>query len=485
MLAAVLLTALGATARAKETPANDCLIGVENEAEQQLSGTINCTDGDPSCDADGATNGSCSFKIRGCLNIPDVAGCTLRPIKKVKFVTPHSNNKIVVTPVAGQASSVCGSFIELQTPLKKKGKKPGKRFVNASVKADVKPAGKNKDKDKVAFVCNPCPSASCVPPTTTTTTIPSSATTTITPSTSSTTTTTNLPGTILDFTTGAAGGTCGSVKDGSDAVLLDLTCGNLYLGGGNTGVPPNTTPDGATNRFALDCTGDSCTVGATSTAPAPVSADVDCTNTDCFFGTPLPIPSASPTCVINTFAAPAGGTLDLATGVASLTVALNSATYISSNAAHPCPQCSGTGTPSSPGTGTCNRGPRATLACTSTNSDGLTRDCPPGAPSEGIVGTLAVNLSPLTTGGSSKTDPAGNFCPGQDTGGTPGCFHNGNCRTITETGIPAGPLAIDTPASVALASVFCVPETGNAVIDIVGDLPGPGATAIPGKFVVH
>jgi hypothetical protein len=128
VLAAVLLAPLGATARAAENPANDCLIGVENEDEQQLSGTISCTDGD-ACDADGATNGSCTFKIRGCLNIPGVAGCTLRPIKKVKFVTPHSNNKIVITPVAGEASSVCGSFIELQAPLKKKGKKAGKRIV--------------------------------------------------------------------------------------------------------------------------------------------------------------------------------------------------------------------------------------------------------------------------------------------------------------------------------------------------------------------
>jgi hypothetical protein len=291
--------------------------------------------------------------------------------------------------------------------------------------------------------------------------------------------------TLLDFISGFPGGICGETRDAANAKIKDLTCGNLYLGGGSGGVPPNSTPDGATNRFALSCTGSSCTVGPTSTAPAPISTDVDCTNTGCFFGTPLPIPSGSPTCVINTFSAPAGGTLDLATGASTLTVALKSSTYISGNATNPCPQCSGTGTPSNPGTGTCNRGPRATLACTSTNSQGLTRDCPPGAPSEGFVGDLGVNLSPLTTGSSSKTDAAGNFCPGQGVRGAPGCFGNTTCRTIQETGVAAGPLAIDTSASMALASVFCVPASGNIIIDIVGDLPGPGATALSGNFVVH
>src|SRR5262249_46325105 len=146
-----------------------------------------------------------------------------------------------------------------------------------------------------------------------------------------------------------------------------------------------------------------------------------------------------------------------------------------------------TGRPSSPGHGTCNKGPRAGLGCTTTNSQGLTRDCPPGPPSENFVGNLPVNLSPLTTGSSSKTDPAGNFCPGQGVRGAPGCFHAGTCRTIAETGVAAGPtpLATGTPASVTLASVFCVPATGNAVIDIVGDLPGPGATALPGTFALH
>jgi hypothetical protein len=331
--------------------------------------------------------------------------------------------------------------------------------------------------------------------TSTTTSAPPTTTIATTTTTQGSTTTTTAPPNTLDFINGAAVGICGETRDAVTGgnKIRDLTCGNLYLGGGNGGVPPNMTPDGGTNRFTLSCTGSSCTLGATSTAPPQNSADVDCTNTGCNFGTPLPIPSGAPTCVLNTFSAPAGGTLDLTTGVASETIMLQSATYLSGNQTNPCPQCSATGSPGSPGKGTCNRGPRAGLDCTTTNSKGLTRDCPPGAPSEGFVGNLAVNLSPLTTGSSSKTDAAGNFCTGQGVRGAPGCFgpigSNGGgaaCRSITETGTAAvHPIVIGTPASVTLASVFCVPSSGNITIDIIGDLPGPGATTLPGTYVRH
>jgi len=50
------------------------------------------------------------------------------------------------------------------------------------------------------------------------------------------------------------------------------------------------------------------------------------------------------------------------------------------------------------------------------------------------------DLSPLTTGTSSKTSPTGNFCPGQTNknGHLFGCFGSSACRTITENGAAAG-----------------------------------------------
>jgi hypothetical protein len=43
--------------------------------------------------------------------------------------------------------------------------------------------------------------------------------------------------------------------------------------------------------------------------------------------------------------------------------------------------------------------------------------------------------------------------------------------------------ALDTTAKAAvLASAFCIPQTGNAVIDYAANLPGPGATSLGGTL---
>src|SRR5262249_58268317 len=93
------------------------------------------------------------------------------------------------------------------------------------------------------------------------------------------------------------------------------------------------------------------------------------------------------------------------------------------------------GSPSSPATGTCDAGPPAGMTCTTTNSQGLTRDCPTGGtdpcppsarliPGEHpctpgqnccdglLVGRLSVDLSPLSTGPSASPDDCGFLCAG-------------------------------------------------------------------------
>ncbi len=309
------------------------------------------------------------------------------------------------------------------------------------------------------------------------------------------------PPTILDFATGVPGGTCGNVKDGASVTLKNLTCGGLNIGAGGSIVPEGPTPDGSVSRFSLSCAGSSCTIGPTSAAPPVNTGGPDCTDTGCNFGTPLPIPNPTiptiTTCVINTWASPASGTLDLSAGTSSTSVPLASDIYLTGNLAQPCPRCSATGTPSSPGTGTCDRGPRAGMACTTTSSTGVTRDCPTGGanpptqpctPGGGAcidgshVGVIVVDLTPLTTGSASSTDAGGLFCPGQTTAG---CFGQGTCRTITENGTPAGAITVGTPTSATLASVFCIAATGNGLVDASANLPGPGAVSLPGTFEVN
>lgn len=289
---------------AKDNTPNECLVGIENSDSQVITTTQSCTDGD-SCDADGATNGVCVFRIKGCVNIPD-PNCTPRPIKKVKFVAPHSKDKVSLTPISGSTSSACGAFVDFHVALKKKGKKPaktGKRKINASATADVKPAGKNKDADKIEFDCNPCPTDNCVPPTTTTTTTTSSSTTTIPavpfcgdgsvngteqcdPAAAATgcsggdtcmpagsisectckTCTPISPAQTMQFTTstatadycgdagllspGALGTSSGTVTTDTNS-MLPLGAGCLYLGGGGSTVPGGLIPDGSQSNFDL------------------------------------------------------------------------------------------------------------------------------------------------------------------------------------------------------------------------------------------
>ena len=579
MLLGAMVTVAGGPARAAESPATDCLVGIQNEDEQQLSGLVDCTDG-AACDADGATDRKCVFRIRGALNIP-AAGCTPRVIKKVKFKTQKARNLIVLTPVSGQASSVFGSFVDFTVNVKQRGNrnpKPGKRKVQATAKADGQPRA--NDKDKATLQCTPCPSASCVPPTTTSTTV-------VVPTT--TTTSTTLPacgdGTVngteacdpAAATTGCAQGetcmppgaisectcktctpinpvqtlqfttsdqttdfcgdqglitppnppTSGTVTTDTNATI-NLGAGCLYIGGGGGSVPGGVTPDGSQSNFdlTLECggetviaaqTGDSlsCTKGA---GPGKAcindltgwpnlqacTTDNDCPMTgsgntvsagscvdkpNCLFGPPLPIENGPlSTCVVNTIGSDASGSVMPTTGEAQVTLPLRSHTFIRPPGdTTPCPVCTG---------GVCSTGARVGLACTPTSpTSPTTIDCPPTAAGGAYLPEFQVNLEKLTTGVSTKTNPDGLFCPNQRTfsafGGQSPTVRppNGNpgpikIVTITENGSPAGDLTTNMVKPATLSAVFCIPETGNGIIDGAADLAGPGATSLPGTVQI-
>ncbi len=320
--------------------------------------------------------------------------------------------------------------------------------------------------------------------------------------------------TEMDFTTIDGTQPCGFVVDGADQQIGSMDCGTLYLGGPDHNLPPNPTPPGSTMRMGLDCTGSSCDVSPSSS----VGLDHNCTEAGCPFGVPLPLDrGALSTCIVNTLAAPVTGSLDLATGTASLNVSLDSDVWLNNieqgsppyGVGHiPCPQCVDgggsplSGSPESPAVGTCDYGENAGSACSVTNTAGLSRDCPPlktgceadtAGCSDGTlhVSHIAVNLSPLTTGSTSASAPDGLFCPDQKFAG---CFGEAalpggaadECRGFEQNGTEAGPLANGVPTSMTMGSTFCIPATGNALIDSLGsDLPGPGSTSLPGIVTVR
>src|SRR5437899_2161589 len=62
----------------------ECLVSFAGvPAGDENGGTITCTDCDPSCDTDGANNGSCTFKLSVCAN--EAGGtCTATALQPIK-----------------------------------------------------------------------------------------------------------------------------------------------------------------------------------------------------------------------------------------------------------------------------------------------------------------------------------------------------------------------------------------------------------------
>src|SRR5207244_4490849 len=205
---------------------------------------------------------------------------------------------------------------------------------------------------------------------------------------------------------------------------------------GSTGTgPANCTGGPGPGRHAVN----------NSSLPA-CTGDIDCggsagscgLDANCNFGPPLPIVSPPPfgsltTCVLNVVQSTASGTGDSSLGSSTISLPLSSRVYISGNTASPCPKClAGTCDPSWK-TNTATTSPDTGSACTAVGSKMTSNDCRPSLP--GFQAPLPVNLSPLTTGSTSKTDAGGNFCTPQT---DPGAFGKPAAPRIAETGRPAG-----------------------------------------------
>jgi len=312
-------------------------------------------------------------------------------------------------------------------------------------------------------------------PTSTPTEEPTSTPTELPTPTPTPTTTTTFSS--VDFIAGQATGNCGTARDGSGAVLKDLACGTTYVGGGAGSAPPlDASPLKA--RFAVTgCTGTTCTLGPTS---GPQTPPLDCTDTGCPIGPPVPVTMPLPTCSATTWGAPGEGSVDVSAGTASVLLHARAHTWLSTNRNQPCPSCVG---------GTCDRGARKGLACTSTNAAGLTPDClPGGTDGSSDIGIITLDVQ-LKTDTQSRTTTDGVFCQGQDNirPGLPGCFGLRLCRAIDAAGVPAagGFLPTGSSHAVTLSALACVPMQNNALVDSTSDLPGPAVESLPGTLTVN
>jgi hypothetical protein len=255
---------------------------------------------------------------------------------------------------------------------------------------------------------------------------------------------------------------------------VSLTGVALKLGPDAGSGPADCTLGPGTGRHCLNGSPGTDGMGACTTdtsCPGDVLAGACDADARCFFGPPVPV-SVGPlsSCIVNAIAQDVVGSANLLTRKTSLDAVLSARVYLTSDDVSPCPQCVN---------GTCTAGDRAGLACSGgVGSANTTIECPP--PADAYQGRLAVSLTPVTTGTTQLANTSGGFCPGQRTRGAFG----GPARRIRETG---SPLLSEIPNVFAttLAGTFCVPATGNFLIDALADLPGPGAVSIPGTASVE
>jgi hypothetical protein len=480
----------------------------------------------------GSPAGSKGYKYKGLGSIADPCRVVLVKSNIVKATCKGAGINLP-TPFSGDAGIVLAVGTDTKTYCA--------QFGGVQVRND--PAQLKK---KTA----PAPGACPTPGGGTSTTTSTTATTSNTGGSSTSTSSSTLPpgpccgndANFVAFTNGVGSGACGSFTNANGTQFDTLDCGGLYFGGGQNSVPlPAITPDFTSSvTSVVSCVGQSATLGASTSTDT--GDNLRCSDVGCFFGGPLPIPNTASTptstCVINSVAQPASGTLDCASGAAHIDLPLNSEIFLVGDSLpaepgiQPCPLCSG-GTPNVLDSGLCQGGINNGMACTPSNSMQNTayptsHDCPPlvnlsigtipigFALDSGTVSWTATSAPNPTSNGSGGVQ-ARVFCGYCRDGATLGfqqpfqpCWENGgplgpacafgvepvcqqrnqgafgpngeSVRTITAVGAPAGPLVDGLPHAQNLVSVFCIPPTFNATIDAAANLPGPGAVAFNGEI---
>ncbi len=455
--------------------------------------TVDCKDGDPTCDEDGTVNATCRFSVNACIvqRDPALTSCSPMPLTKLtvskSLLKTSSSVPVALQPPVALGVTGCGTAAEVVLP--DHGPKAHKTFTMLA-KTDQK--GKLKtDKDKLVLRCSRG-STSCP--------------------------------------TNAAGG--------PNEFQFDIKEHGGDLDNGWTGQSHNNPiVFGTKFRMCLkDCNA--------SSSPA-CTEDVDYTNrvNSGTFGAPLPLVAASvPVCVVNQYGIPkaSDGTVNFQTGDMSMTLHLLSK-VVSTSVPNLCPICSGQNMGDS---GKCDS--TSTRAGSDCVVDGivtvgalnppkrftLSTSCPP----KGVVlGTITIPLA-LTSGtasmngpkpcGESRDDgcgtsgPCGGPCTGTTTcasrdadnncidsrGGVSQycCAGDGNvaCFPTSSSAIGAsagkiervGSTAPPVPAvpdptfpkcgSSVLAAVFCESTTSSAVVNSVTGLPAPGAALLPVKYQI-
>jgi cysteine-rich repeat protein len=320
----------------------------------------------------------------------------------------------------------------------------------------------------------------------------------------------------LVVATRAPESTCGDAVAESGQSFRALTCGGLYLGGGDATVEqPIPVPAGTETAFGATCSGNRLTLGQTT--PETAGGPNRCTAAGCRFGPPLAAPntlSASlSTCIFNTISRAVGGEADCDTGRVELSVPLIAQIFLTGEDQSPgdpglqaCPVCND---------GRCRGGANAGGACTPYAAGIATSyDCPPvGEPLDELSLDLGFSTDTITWTAVPSGTQARVFCGycrdadvtlafadppipcligARATASCPPRFESceqrqqgafgpngGGVTTISLHGAAGGPLVVGAPVDARLSSVFCIPLVAGDVVNNNVSLPGPAALTLP------
>jgi hypothetical protein len=160
-IALIVVAALRVSAVA-DCPGSGCIGGGTGPASTDCfvawsglpSLTATCTDGDP-CDADGKADGICTFPLRACIAMTDIAGCNPGALDGAATVKPTNSptaqqlgSALAALGTTGPACTPSGVTVPVKAVVA--GLKPGK--VRLTVTAA---SGGKRDHDKLNLTCLP------------------------------------------------------------------------------------------------------------------------------------------------------------------------------------------------------------------------------------------------------------------------------------------------------------------------------------------
>jgi hypothetical protein len=140
----------GGVQRRRRPASTDCFLAWGNAPGK----VITCTDGDPSCDVDGAIDGVCTFGLSACTNVA-VGACVATPLDAPPTLLAKGSGAEALTTAIGalpMATEGCtdAGLVKVAIANSQSKLKPAKVTLRATAVA-----GGKKDTDTFKLVCNP------------------------------------------------------------------------------------------------------------------------------------------------------------------------------------------------------------------------------------------------------------------------------------------------------------------------------------------